>query len=70
MPAWTLFDQDTRPLFRAQLDVDDDTWERGRGWALAFGLTAWHYYQHRNPPFAALGRRTVDRTLRPDRPST
>ena len=63
MPAWTVFDETTRPLFRARLTVDDASWERGRAWALAFGLAAWHYYEERNPPFAALGRRTVNQTL-------
>ena len=63
MAAWTVFDAGTRPLFRAQLDVDDATWERGRAWALAFGLSAWHYYPTRDPSFAELGRRTVEQTL-------
>ena len=63
MPAWAVFDADTRPLFRSRLPVDDATWERGRAWALAFGLTAWHYYPARDPGFAALGRRTVEQVL-------
>lgn len=34
--AWTLFDGDSRAAFRAglDLDLDPDTWDRGRGWAL------------------------------------
>jgi aminoglycoside phosphotransferase (APT) family kinase protein len=69
MAAWTLFDDESRAVFRARLDVDDATWERGRAWAFAFGMSAWHYYPVRNPPFAALGRTTVNRTLT-DRPSS
>lgn len=32
--AWTLFDGERRDIFRAALGLDDDTWARGRGWAL------------------------------------
>lgn len=63
MAAWTVFDSASRPLFRAELDVDDVTWQRGRAWALVFGLGAWHYYRVTNPPFAALGQQTVNRVL-------
>jgi aminoglycoside phosphotransferase (APT) family kinase protein len=70
MPAWTVFDAASRPAFRAAADVDDATWERGRAWALRFGLGAWHYYRELRPAFADLGRRTVNQTLTPDRSST
>ncbi|MFQ1001840.1 aminoglycoside phosphotransferase family protein [Modestobacter sp. SSW1-42] len=32
--AWTLFDGASRTAFRDGLDLDDDTWDRARGWAL------------------------------------
>jgi aminoglycoside phosphotransferase (APT) family kinase protein len=32
--AWTMLTPASRAVFRAALDVDDDTWDRGRGWAL------------------------------------
>jgi aminoglycoside phosphotransferase (APT) family kinase protein len=32
--AWTFFDGASREAFRAALGFDDDTWRRGRGWAL------------------------------------
>lgn len=32
--AWTLFKGESRNAFRANLPLDDATWERGRGWAL------------------------------------
>jgi aminoglycoside phosphotransferase (APT) family kinase protein len=32
--AWTFFDDTARRRFRAALEVDADTWARGRGWAL------------------------------------
>ena len=32
--AWTMFDQDSRDAFWISMDLDDDTWARGRGWTL------------------------------------
>lgn len=33
-PAWTLFDAESREIFRSSIAVDQATWSRGRGWAL------------------------------------
>jgi aminoglycoside phosphotransferase (APT) family kinase protein len=32
--AWTLFEDESRKAFRERLRLDEDTWARGRGWAL------------------------------------
>jgi len=32
--AWTFFDDDSRKIFKAALDMDEETWNRARGWAL------------------------------------
>ncbi|MFL1903258.1 aminoglycoside phosphotransferase family protein [Streptomyces tauricus] len=63
LAAWAVFDAGTRPLFREAAGVDDDTWARGRGWALYFGLTAAHHYRVTNPVLAAVGRRAVAEAL-------
>ncbi|MDL2077920.1 aminoglycoside phosphotransferase family protein [Streptomyces sp. GXMU-J15] len=68
MAAWTVFTADTREAFRAAAEVDDATWERGRGWALRFGLSAEHYYGEvfgngMNPVLAGVGRRAVAEVL-------
>jgi aminoglycoside phosphotransferase (APT) family kinase protein len=57
MAAWIFLPPEARSIFRAGLDVDDDTWERARGWALSMGLIALPYYRETNPTFArnALG---------------
>ena len=34
-PAWNVFAGDSRARYRAQLQVDNASWLRGRGWALA-----------------------------------
>ena len=33
-PAWNVFTGDSRARYRAELEVDDASWLRGRGWAL------------------------------------
>ncbi|MGH8877280.1 MAG: aminoglycoside phosphotransferase family protein [Stackebrandtia sp.] len=49
LAAWYVFTGESRRAFRAELDVDDDTWARGRGWALSLELIATPYYRARNP---------------------
>ena len=48
-PAWNVFAGDSRLLFRAELDVDDASWLRGRGWALLQAVFALPYYWDTNP---------------------
>ncbi len=47
--AWAVLDADTRPIFRAQLDIDDATWARSRGWAVSQAVIALPYYLHTYP---------------------
>jgi aminoglycoside phosphotransferase (APT) family kinase protein len=55
--AFTLMSKRSRAAFRATLDIDDATWARGRGWALATGLNAYTSY-------AAVSRRVAAQTTR------
>jgi aminoglycoside phosphotransferase (APT) family kinase protein len=48
-PAWNVFAGDSRLRFRADLDVDDASWLRGRGWALSQAVSALAYYWNTNP---------------------
>jgi aminoglycoside phosphotransferase (APT) family kinase protein len=63
MVAWTLLDVGTRDVFRAALAVDDQDWERGRGWALSFGLIALPYYEHTNPALCDIARYAIAEAL-------
>ncbi|MFC9746716.1 aminoglycoside phosphotransferase family protein [Streptomyces niveus] len=63
MVAWTTLSAETRPVFRAALGVDDATWARGRGFALATGLNAYTAYAATNPRVAAQTRRQIDQTI-------
>ncbi len=32
--AWTFFDENSRKVFQEVLQIDEETWNRARGWAL------------------------------------
>ncbi|WP_439383094.1 aminoglycoside phosphotransferase family protein [Amycolatopsis lexingtonensis] len=61
--AFTLMSAGTRATFRAALDVDDATWTRGRGWALATGLNAHTAYAAVDPRVAAQTTRQITQAL-------
>jgi len=63
MVAWNVLPPSGRKVFREALDVDEDTWSRGRGWALWTGLGGMPYYRETFPSFAANARRTVNEIL-------
>ncbi|MBA3367453.1 MAG: aminoglycoside phosphotransferase family protein [Geodermatophilaceae bacterium] len=48
-PAWNVFAGDSRTRFRSELEVDDASWLRGRGWALYQAVSALAYYWDTNP---------------------
>lgn len=62
-PAWNLFTGESREVYRSAIGFDDDTWARGRGWALSGALLAIPYYRETNPEFAELSRRVLDEVL-------
>ncbi|MCZ0983068.1 aminoglycoside phosphotransferase family protein [Streptomyces diastatochromogenes] len=61
--AFTLMSTRSRALFRAALGVDDATWIRGRGWALATALNAYTHYAAVNPRVAAQTTRQITEAL-------
>ena len=61
--AWNLLSPETRPLFRAALQVDDATWTRAQGWALTTGLNAYTCYAAINPLVAMNTRRQISQVL-------
>jgi aminoglycoside phosphotransferase (APT) family kinase protein len=42
--AWEVLDRDSRDVFRHVVDVDEQSWLRGRAWALAVALMTFPYY--------------------------
>lgn len=63
LPAWVIFSDAARHRFREAAEVDDATWERGRGWALSFAVIALPYYQPKGHPLAAVASRTLRQVL-------
>jgi aminoglycoside phosphotransferase (APT) family kinase protein len=61
--AFTLMSAKSRAAFRATLDVDDSTWMRGRGWALATGLNAYTFYAAVSSRVAAQASRQITEAL-------
>ncbi len=62
-PAWVVFDEPERSSFRDAMGLDETAWQRGRGWAFEMAIGALHYYQHTNPIFFRLARRTLQRLI-------
>ena len=67
-PAWNVFAGDSRRRYRAELQVDDESWLRGRGWALYQAVSALPYYWDTNPGMVrqashALAQVLADRKL-------
>jgi aminoglycoside phosphotransferase (APT) family kinase protein len=62
-PAWNVFAGASRARFRAELGVDDATWQRGRGWAVSQAVGALAYYWDTNPGMVRLGRRALGQVL-------
>jgi aminoglycoside phosphotransferase (APT) family kinase protein len=63
MAAWTLLSAQTRDIFRSIVHTDDATWQRGRGWALSFGLIALPYYKDTNPILAKIALHTINEVI-------
>ena len=59
MIAWNLFTAEGRAVLRQALAVDDATWARGRGHALAQAVIFIPYYLETNPVGVAYARRAV-----------
>lgn len=61
--AWNVLPAEARAGFRASVGIDDATWARGRGWALAIALAQLPYYRHTNPALAANARHVIGEVL-------
>ena len=63
LPAWNVFAGASRERFRAELEVDDAAWLRGRGWALRQAVMALPYYWSTNPGMVRQSSRALDQVL-------
>jgi aminoglycoside phosphotransferase (APT) family kinase protein len=63
IPAWNLLPAPARNIFRTEVDVDDATWLRGRGWALSMAVIQLPYYRNTNPIISANARHVIREVL-------
>jgi aminoglycoside phosphotransferase (APT) family kinase protein len=63
LPAWNLFQGESREAFRRASRMDDATWARGRGLALSVALVALPYYRNTNPVIVQWARHMIDEVL-------
>lgn len=68
-PAWNVFAGESRRRYRAELQVDDASWLRGRGAALAQALAALPYYWDTNPGMIRQASRALEQVLSASRTS-
>jgi aminoglycoside phosphotransferase (APT) family kinase protein len=57
--AWNVLDTESRAVFRRALDLDDATWQRGRGWALWKALITLEAQRGSDEKLAEWSRRTI-----------
>jgi aminoglycoside phosphotransferase (APT) family kinase protein len=62
-PAWNVFEGRSRRRFRDELAVDDASWLRGRGWALAQAVWVLPYYWETNPGMIRQASRALSQVL-------
>ena len=63
LPAWWLFDEDSRETFRATSKAQQPDWLRAKGWALHMAVVAIPYYTHTNPMFTNQARTALNEIL-------
>jgi aminoglycoside phosphotransferase (APT) family kinase protein len=61
--SWTLFRGESREVFREAMQLDEATWERGRGWTLWKGLITLAEHVKTNPSAAGEARRVIEEVL-------
>ena len=61
--AWDVLDAPSREAFRGAVGVDDETWLRGRAWALCLALMTFPYYWDTMPERCATASRFAQAVL-------
>ena len=60
---WSLLGESARSHFRSVFDIDEDTWMRGRGWALSTALIALAYYRDKHRYLSEMSNRVIREVL-------
>jgi aminoglycoside phosphotransferase (APT) family kinase protein len=59
MAGWAIFDEASRQVVREASGCDDDTWARGRGWAVSWAAICLPYYRPKGNPLVAIADRVL-----------
>jgi len=59
MAGWAIFTAASRRAFREASGCDDDTWARGRGWAVSWAAICLPYYRPTGNPLVAIANRVL-----------
>jgi aminoglycoside phosphotransferase (APT) family kinase protein len=63
--AWSLLNSSSRAIFRNYLvNIDEHTWQRGKGWALSIAVIILPYYKNTNPVLASVARRIIQQLFK------
>ena len=63
LPAWSLLDANSRSMFKKTLNVDEHTWERGKGWSLLIALIILPVYRNRNQVLVDVAEHMINELL-------
>ncbi|WP_342504870.1 aminoglycoside phosphotransferase family protein [Sporosarcina sp. FSL K6-2383] len=58
--AWTFFDNESRKIFKNTLQMDEETWNRARGWALWKALITYDAHKNTNKAIAEESYRIIE----------
>ena len=61
--AWSLFKEKTREIFKNHIGMDDNTWFRGKAWALSIAVIMLPYYKNSNLVMAKLAKTIINNLL-------
>ncbi|WP_411720414.1 aminoglycoside phosphotransferase family protein [Mycetocola sp.] len=61
--AWSVFGRSGRRVYRNALAMNDDVWDRGRGYALHQAALIIPYYRNSNPAFVDTAVRTIQELM-------
>jgi aminoglycoside phosphotransferase (APT) family kinase protein len=61
--AWTFFDDNSRKIFKNVLNMDEETWNRARGWALWKALITYNDNKNNNKAIAEESCKIINRIV-------
>ncbi len=59
IPAWSIFDEESRAIYKEAAKVDENTWLRAKGWALSIALIILPYYKNKNKTMCDVAKRIL-----------